>query len=164
MYADLLEEVVWSAVADALSRPELLVEEYQRRLKDSSSPGSVEQQGRQVSLALKRVKVQEDRVTDAYINEAMELDRYRVEMEKLRASRKELQRPASEIEQRERQEAESRGALQYLDQFCRRISQGLEALNFEERQELLRLLVEGVTVDDGLVRVETVIPNGSHDD
>ena len=33
-------------------------------------------------------------------------------------------------------------------------------MTFEERQEFLRLVVEGITVVDGTVRVETVIPTG----
>lgn len=36
---------------------------------------------KQLQLALKRIGDQEDRITDAYRNEAMELDRYKSEME-----------------------------------------------------------------------------------
>ncbi len=35
---------------------------------------------------------------------------------------------------------------------------GLENLTFEERQQFLRLVVEGITLADGKVKVETVIP------
>ncbi|HJN87272.1 MAG TPA: hypothetical protein QGI03_09025, partial [Dehalococcoidia bacterium] len=31
---------------------------------------------------------------------------------------------------------------------------------FDERQQLLRLVVEGITVDNGRVRVDTIIPTG----
>ena len=44
------------------------------------------------------------------------------------------------------------------------MAQGLEAMTFEERQQLLRLVVEGITVENGLVRVETVIPTGQDQD
>ena len=50
--------------------------------------------------------------------------------------------------------------LDYLDSFCRRIAQGLDAMTFEERQQLLCLLVERITVKDGQVKIETVIPPG----
>ena len=39
------------------------------------------------------------------------------------------------------------------------MAEGLEQLSFDERQELLRLVVERVTVEDETVRIETVIPN-----
>ena len=40
------------------------------------------------------------------------------------------------------------------------MAQGRDAMTFEERQQLLRLVVEGITVENGLVRVETIIPTG----
>ena len=42
--------------------------------------------------ALKRLKSQEDRLTDAYLNEAMDLKRYKSEMDKLAKRREELER------------------------------------------------------------------------
>ena len=38
------------------------------------------------------------------------------------------------------------------------MSEGLDHLTFEERQQLLRLLVERVTVREDRIRVETIIP------
>ena len=46
-----------------------------------------------MALALKRVKAQKDRITDAHVNEAMELDRYKAEMEKLRVRRQDAGGP-----------------------------------------------------------------------
>jgi hypothetical protein len=34
------------------------------------------------------------------------------------------------------------------------------ALSFEERQQVLRLVVERITVVDGMVRVEAIVPTG----
>ena len=152
---------MWGAVKEALQQPKVLVEEYQRRLAQAGTPDALETERKQVALALKRVKVQEDRITNAYINEAMELDRYKAEMEKLRQRRKELERAAQEINRRERQEQESHKALEHLERFCYQVFQGLDAMTFEERQQLLRLVVERITVQDGRVRIETIIPTGS---
>lgn len=155
-----VEEAVWGAVKEALQQPQVLVEEYQRRLAQSAMPDAVEAERKQVALALKRNKAQEDRITDAYINEAMELDRYKAEMEKLRQRSRELEKTSRDIERRAQQEIDSRNALEHLERFCRQIAQGLEAMTFEERQQLLRLVVERIIVEDGRVRIETVIPTG----
>lgn len=158
--AEVLDTLVWNAMTRALQEPGLLAQEWQRRKAQSQMPDDIEAQMKQADLALRCLKAQEDRVTDAYINEAMELDRYKAEMEKLRQRRKELERAAQELDRRERQEIESRKALEHLERFCRQVSQGLDAMTFEERQQLLRLLVERITVEDGRVRIETVIPTG----
>jgi hypothetical protein len=48
-----------------------------------------------------------------------------------------------------------------LDAFRLRVGQGLEHLSLKERQQLLRLVVEGVTVAEDRIRVEAVIPSAS---
>ena len=60
-------------------------------------------------------------------------------------------------------EKDSRSDLEHLERFCYQVAKGLEAMTFEERQELLRLVVEGITVEDCRVRVETIIPTGQDD-
>ena len=141
-------------------RPNLLIDEYQRRLAMATSHAGLETERKTAALALKRVKAREDRVTGAYINDAMELDRYKAEMGKLKDSRRELERVAQEVNLRQRQEEESHKALEQLEQFCRRMAQGLEAMTFEERQRLLRMVVERITMEGGRVQIATVIPTG----
>jgi site-specific DNA recombinase len=158
-----VEDAVWAAVAEALRRPELLVGEYQRRLVESGSVTDLEFEQKQVSLALKRVTGREDRITDAYVNEAMDLERYKAEMGRLRAEREELQRMVEDIDRRQQQEKDGHSALEHLERFCNQVAKGLEAMAFEERQQLLRLVVERITVEDSRVRVETIIPTGQDD-
>ena len=97
-------------------------------------------------------------MTDAYRNEAMDLARYKTEMARLAERREELDRMQQDIERRSRQEDTSRQALEQLQKFCDEVKVGLGNFTFEERQQFLRLVVEGITVTDGRVIVETVIP------
>ncbi len=163
MSADLVERLTWEAITETLKQPDVLVEEYQRRLEETSSRSGLEFERKQVSLALKRTQRQEDRITDAYINEAMELDRYKQEMSKLGQRREGLERALKDVDRRESQEKHSREALGQIESFCHRVAQGLDALNFEERQQLLRLVVERITLGDNTIRIETVIPTGDDD-
>ena len=97
-------------------------------------------------------------MTDAYRNEAMDLSRYQTEMDRLANRRAELERMQQDIERRSQQEDANRKALEELKRFCGQVKVGLENFTFEERQQFLRLVVEGITVADGRVKVETVIP------
>ena len=155
-----LEEAVWEAVTEALRQPEILAEEYRRRAAVAVNPETVVAERKQLAVGLKRVKAQEDRVTDAYINEVMDLKRYDDEMRKLGDRREHLEVCARELDRRQQQQQESRSALADLDRFCNQVTQGLDALTFEERQQLLRLVVERTTVENGRVLIETVIPTG----
>ena len=140
-----------------------MIDEYQRRLAMATSQAGLETERKTVALALKRANAQENRITDAYINEAMELDRYKAEMDKLGQRRMALERAEQEIDQRKRQEQDSHTALEHLQVFCHRVAGGLDAMTFEERQRLLRLVVERITLKDGRVRIGTIIPTGGGD-
>ena len=65
----------------------MLIAGYEGRLKDIAAVRFIEWERTQLSLELKRLAVQEDRVTGANVDEVMELDRYKYEMEKLRKQR-----------------------------------------------------------------------------
>ena len=156
------EDAVWNAVTEALRQPQVLAEAFEKRVAQATSPDSVKADRRQLAAALKKLITQEDRVRQAYIHEAMDLDSYKLEMERLRNQKKELDRRKEELEKRQQLEQHSRDALAHLERFSRQVTQGLDAMTFEERQTLLQLLVERVTVEDGRVAIETVIPSG-HD-
>ena len=89
--------------------------------------------------------------------------RYGNEMNKLRLQREQLDHATKELAQREGQQRDSREALEHLERFCRQVAIGLDAMTFEERQQLLRLVVERITVEDGRVRIETIIPTDNDD-
>jgi len=156
--ADPVEEAVWESVAEALRRPDLLAEQYQRSLVDVGARDAWDMELRQLDLGLKRVARQEDRLTDAYLNEAIELDRYKAEMAGLKARRDGLERARSEAQDKQRSARDSEDALRDLEAFCERVSEGLDALTFDERQQLLGLVVERITVEDDRVRIEAIIP------
>ena len=158
-----VEDAVWEAVTEALRQPDVLANEYRKKVAKASSPDSMAVKKKQGSVAFKRLKTQEDRMTDAYRNEIIEMDRYKAEMDRLRQQKGEIERRGRELDQRQQLEKHSRNALENIDRFCRQVTQGLDALTFEERQELLALLVDNVTVENGLARIETLIPTGGSD-
>ena len=136
----------------------MLAAEYERRLKAAGQPDAMERQRKQLATALRRLKGQEDRVTDAYVNEAMDLNRYKAEMDKYRTLLHEIESASKEMERKAADVADNRAALDHLHKFCDRVSRGIDSLAFEERQQLLRLVVESITVQDDRVRIATIIP------
>ena len=93
-------------------------------------------------------------------DEAIELPRLKEEMGKLKARREALERERRQLERLHQEQVRGEDALVRLEAFCKRVSQGLENLSFEERQKLLRLVVDRIVVDGQHVRIEGVIPQG----
>ena len=158
--AEPLERAVWTAVTEALQNPQILIDEYRVLLEASDASSGLEYELRQVELALKQVRIQEDRFTQAYANEAMDLKRYKTEMDKLRARTKELNGTSQDLNRRAEKEQGAERAFEHLETFCHRIGEGLDDMSFEERQDLLRLVVDNITVENGTVRIDTIIPSG----
>jgi site-specific DNA recombinase len=161
--AEPLEGAVWAAVTEALQNPQLLIDEYHSKLKASEASSSLDYELRQVALALKKVRAREDRFTQAYANEAIDLKRYQTEMDKLRLRAEALDVTSRDLSRKTGTEKDSERALEHLETFCLRIGEGLDNMSFEERQDLLRLVVDNVTVEKETVKVETIIPTSDGD-
>ena len=140
-------------------------EEYRRQVAQAEAPNGKEVEKKQLETALKRLKSQQDRITDAYINEAIELPQYKSQMDKIRERREQLEQSLANVEKRKQLWDLEHQALNRLEAFSEMVSQGLESLTFEEKQSLLRLVVERIVVEEGKVRVEAIIPldDGSGD-
>ena len=156
--AEPVEQAVWEAVTQALEQPHVLIAEYEGRLKDIATVRFIERERMQLSLELKRLAVQEDTVTEAYVDEVMELDRFKYEMEKLRRRRSGREGLEDRLKRRVKEGHDAKAGLHYLEESCDRVSTGLVSLSFQDRQKLLRLIVELITVGDNRVRIETIIP------
>ena len=127
-------------------------------MSENAGAQPVAAERKKLGIALKRVAAQEDWVTEAYVSEAMNLDRYKEDIDKLTSHRQELDMPQREVDQCQRQKQDTQKALAHLERFCHQVSKGLTSLTFDERQPLLRLVTERIAVENGVARIDTVIP------
>jgi hypothetical protein len=133
-------------------------------LAEAKAPDNVEVEERQLSLALKRIKNQEDHLIDAYRNEVIELDQLKAEMGKLKLRKQEVQQRQKALDQQGREQARLQEGLCQLESFCEQVSQGIDSLTFDEKQKLLRLVVDHITLEGQKVCIHAVIPMDSPGD
>ena len=88
----------------------------------------------------------------------MELPDYKQRMGQIRENRHRIEGQMATLENRRNLQETHQETLARLENFCETISIGLDQLGFEEKQALLRLLVERITVEGGKIRVEATIP------
>jgi site-specific DNA recombinase len=155
--AEPVEKTVWTTIVELMEQPNLLAEEYKRRLAQANVHDAGDQKRKLVESALKQVKTQQDRLTDAYVNKAMELPMYKAKMEELRTKQKQIENQMSELQQGVGQKLRNQEVLTHLKTFCETVSRGLDNLTFEEKQDLLRSLVERITVENNKVKIEVII-------
>jgi site-specific DNA recombinase len=138
-------------VRHLLSEPGRVRAEYERRLQGpGAGPGH---EIEQLSKMIKNVKKTISRMIDAYGDGLLERSEFEP---RLLVARERLAKLESECQRRvgeEDQEAELRLVIGQLEEFARRVSQGLKEPDWETRREIVRALVKKVEIDEQEVRI-----------
>jgi site-specific DNA recombinase len=153
-----LDAVVWDDLCQVVRHPEVVAHELQRAQAGDWVPQELRR--RQASLRGVRVGLsrQQARLLEAYLAGVVDLATFELK-------RNELGRREEEVLAREREvvaqgqrlvavENIARSATQILEQ----LSRGLGQASFEQRRELVELLIDRVVVSDDAVEIRYVIP------
>ena len=155
-----LDEMVWEEVSVRLQDPKLVYEAYQERHSHDSDPGrsALEEPDQRVEEQLKGANKELSRLLDAYQCGAIELPELQ-RRRKLIDSKLELLTREKEMLAKMAEEQERDSDIQSgLEEFANLVSNNLSHLSFENRQKLLRTVLEKVVVKDWRVDVFYNIP------
>ena len=134
-----------------LSEPERIRVAYERRRRETKPDGAREVD--QVTKLIMQVKKSISRLIDAYEEGLLEQSEFepRISMARERLSRLEDERERTAAE--ENRESELRLVIGQLEEFARRVSEGLREPDWATRREIIRALVKQVEIDEGEVRI-----------
>ncbi|MFC1935946.1 recombinase family protein, partial [Chloroflexota bacterium] len=144
-----METAVWDTVTGLLRHPDLLIQELERLTQpDSATRETLGEELAQIRNQLEELPKEERRLVEGYRKGLYADFMMREEMERVRNERASAEERRRELE---RQLAHLDKALSYQGQvreLAQRLSQGLEVMDFQQRRELLRLLVDEAVYDD----------------
>ena len=153
-----LDELVWQDVCEMLTHPEKIAAALYRAQGGQWLPQEL--QARRENLRKARVSLEQqmERLTDAYLANVLQLEEYK-------RRKLELEQRLSVIaEQRRQLEAnvghhdQLAGMVQSIEAFCQRVQQGLTEATFEQKRQLIELVVDRVVVTGEEVEIRYVIP------
>ena len=122
-----------------------------------------ELQARRENLRRARVSLEQqmERLTDAYLANVLQLEEYK-------RRRLELEQRLSVIAEQKRQlEAnvghhdQLAGMVQSIEAFCQRVQQGISEATFEQKRQLIELLIDRIVVTGEEAEIRYVIPTSS---
>ncbi len=156
--AERLEELVWGEVKKMLENPDLIVAGIESLNTQADGDGLAEEIAR-AERDLQKVQVEEDRAIRLYVSGKItekQLDHQRKFItERLETLRENL----NEYRARESARSEQRELAERVMEWAEWIGDGLDELPQEERREVLRLLLDGATIDkDNQVHLTLAIP------
>jgi site-specific DNA recombinase len=159
--ADVLDEFVWEEVSTRLQDPALVMGAYQdrktRRTSASAQDGPSEQDVRlkeQIKLANRELS----RLLDAYQCGALELPELQKRRQLVNSKIEMLNREQQLLRTIVAEEKKEFDIKAGLEEFAALISNNLKRISFENKQKLLRIVLEKVVVKDWRVDVHYNIP------
>ena len=151
----ILEPLVWEAIADLLKQPERIAQVWEAEAAQAqTTPDEV---GR-LQARQRKLEQQWLRLLDAF-QEGL-LDKGELGHRKQRLDQ-ERQTLTAQIEQLQRQQAQEAAKTQIIEQFavfCAQAQTALRNPTPEVKQEVLRLLVQSIVVEDEAITIKHIIP------
>ena len=156
--ADELDNLVWAEVRRHLEDPTLIREGYHQVQATAPPDESLTHEVRDLQKHLAALDREDQRLLDAYQAELLDLDQLRQRQGRLQQRRAHIT-GSLDVLRREQTTAHEHAQVQAdLESFVRGIRGPLATLSFDDRQQLLRTVLERVMVEDGRVDVYFAIP------
>jgi site-specific DNA recombinase len=158
--ASALDELVWQDLCRILREPMLITHELERAQAGEWLPQALQARRRTVQEALAQLERQQARLLEAYLAEIIGRDEFERKRQALAQTQAGLAQQLRQLEVQAQKQVEVTALAVGIEAFCQRIQPTLAQLNFDQRRQLVELLIDRVIVDDGKVEIRYVIPTG----
>lgn len=159
--ADVLDELVWEEVSTRLQDPALVMDAYQdhqtQRRDPSDQDGSTEKDER-LKEQIKLVNKELSRLLDAYQYGALELPELQKRRQLVNSKLEMLNREQELLRKMAAEKKKETDTKASLGEFAALVSTNLKRISFENKQKLLRMVLDKVVVNEWRVDVHYNIP------
>jgi len=154
-----LDGLVWEAIVKLLEDPRVIREAFlQVQKAERAGDGPLQERIKLIEGLIQKIRRQIQRLIDAYAAGVIELGELRERREQMEARTLHLRRELAGLREQQRRRVEEREVLQSLEAFRKSIGKGLRGLGFEERRQLVELLIEEVEVTGREVQIKHIVP------
>jgi site-specific DNA recombinase len=159
--ADVLDELVWEEVSTRLQDPALVLEAYQdhkTQRRDSSDQDGLTEKDERLNEQIKLVNKELSRLLDAYQCGALELPELQKRRQLVNSKLEMLNREQELLRKMAGEKRKETDIKASLGEFAALVSGSIKRISFENKQKLLRMVVDQVVVNDWRVDVHYNIP------
>ena len=153
-----LDELVWSDLCELLTHPEVIIQELHRAQQGHWLPQELQARRENVRRGQVSLRQQLDRLTEAYLSGVMPLAEYQRRRAELEERLTGLSRQEEQLKAQAARVQETAGLATSVAAFCERSKAGLAAATFEQKRQLVELLIDRVIVTGDEVEIRYVIP------
>lgn len=159
--AQQLDELVWADMCQVLTHPDCITQALERAHGGHWLPQELQARRENLRKGQLALGHQLERLTEAYLVQVIPLTEYQRRRSELEQKRHALASQAHLLEAQVDQQAELAGRVSSVEEFCRRVQVGLANATFEQKRQLVELLIDRVVVTDDVVEIRYVIPTAA---
>jgi len=156
--AEPIESLVWEDLCRLLTHPEAIGYALERAHGGHWLPQDLQARRDALRRGQVRVEQQIERLTEAYLSDVVSLEEYRRRRHDLEQKAHSLGAQRQQLEAQVDRQGEIARVSLTIDEFCRRVQNGLEQATWEQKRQLIEWLVVRVIVTDGDVEIRYAIP------
>jgi len=156
-----LDDVVWQDLCQVLTHPESIAYALERAHGGHWVPQELQERRNVLRQGQASLEHQIARLTEAYLNTVIPLAEYQRRRQELEQKQRALQAQIERLEAQGNHQAELAGLVTSIQEFCQRVQAGLSQATFEQKRELVELLIDRVVVTNDEVEIRYVIPTSA---
>jgi site-specific DNA recombinase len=156
--AEQLDEIVWRDLCLLLNEPLLITEAMQRAQAGRWLPQELQARRETLQKAQRSLAQQGERLTEAYLAGVIPLAEYGERRRTLEQRQQTLDSQLHQVGAQADRQQELAGVVRGIAEFCRRVQTGLEQATWEQKRQLIELLVDRVIVTNEAIEIRYVIP------
>ena len=149
---------MWQDLCDVLQHPESLTQALERVHSGHWLPQELQARRENLSQARKRMVNQLERLTEAYLNEVIPLAEYQRRRKEIEKKQEGLQNQEKLLDTQVEQRTHLSQLSASIETFCEKVRDGVEQATFEQKRQLVELLIDRVIVTNDKVEIRYVIP------
>jgi site-specific DNA recombinase len=153
-----LDSLVWEDLCEIISAPGLVTHALERAQAGEWLPQALQSRKQTLTKSLRQLERQQERLLEVYLGEVIEREEFQRKRKELRDTQNALQRQLRQLEAQVQKQLDVVELAAGIGYFCERIQPTLSTLTFQQRRELVTLLIDRVIVDDEKVEIRYVIP------
>jgi site-specific DNA recombinase len=153
-----LDEVVWQDLVCVLTHPEHIEQALQRAHGGLWLPHELQTQQANLQRAEQHLASQQARLLEAYLANIVELPEFKRTRHDLSQKQAVLHQQLAQLNTTVTQRRELTQVAESIDQFCQTVRHGLEQASFDQKRQLVQLLIDRVVVIDEQVEIRYVFP------
>jgi site-specific DNA recombinase len=153
-----LDELVWQDLCEVIMKPELIRQALERAWRGNWLPQELQARRENLRRGLRSLERQLERLTEAYLKEVIPLEEYGRRRRDLEQRQEALAEEAKQMERQVERTVELAGLTASIEEFTARIRQGFDNAGFDQKRQLVELLIDRVVVSHEEVEIRYVVP------